>query len=106
MIEMRLERRNEEDLIFLGDLVEQAAKTEFWKLLRAMTIGRKSYELQKSSSGIPASADRVLGRLEAYETILSDLQTMVEEKNRLTAPLEPEAEDILEPEKVSQGGEI
>lgn len=105
-IKERLSRRAPEDIIKLGEIVEHAVKGDFWKLLQEMTVGRKSYELQKSVSG-GGVAERILGRLEAYETILMDLENMVEEKRQLQMPLAPEAspeEEYNVSERIPTGG--
>ncbi|MBX4189760.1 hypothetical protein KW791_00460 [Candidatus Parcubacteria bacterium] len=75
-------RRERHSIIYLGELVERHLRGEIGAILKALTAGRISTELGKSSvSGV--SAERVLGRLEMAESLWNDLEQFVHDKDKL-----------------------
>jgi hypothetical protein len=80
--------RNEvEHIIYVGELVEKAIKSEFGAILKALTAGRVSTELNANKSG-SLSSDRVLGRIEMANNLWDDLEQFVLDKDKLQAPQE------------------
>jgi len=107
-IEERLQRSDDSDIVIMGDLIHQGLNSEFGRLLLAMINNFKSMEIQKSIAS-KESSEKVLGRLEAYESILGDLKGMIVEKERIQRPLEalePETELAAEQTTVLRGGEV
>lgn len=82
-------RQEKQEIIYIGELVEKTLKGEFGAVLKALTAGRVSQELQNAkSSGIPS--DRILGRCEMAENLWNDLEQFVLDKDKLLQPLERE----------------
>lgn len=69
------------DIVYIGELVEKVLLGEFGSVLRALMKGRAAMELNESRVTAKVSADRYLGRLDAYERILSDLEQYVLDKD-------------------------
>jgi len=88
-IEERMRRNDIEDKIYIGEIVEQATSGEFGAVLRCIIEGLKDIELQKSKIS-EADANRVLGRLEAYNQIQNELDTCIETKNKLKEEIKEE----------------
>lgn len=88
-IEDRMLRANEEDRVILGNIVESLAKTDGWKVIRAVTEGRRVMEIANAKNGT-LNSDRILGRIEAYETIMSDLEQFVKDRDDLQRPVNTE----------------
>lgn len=108
-IEERLTRRSPDDIIFIGNLIQNAMRSDFWVVLQMLSSSLKVEEIEKSKTGIggPISSDRVLGRIEAYETLTSNLEAFVTMKEELSKPLtqkkespEDGAEEIIDREEV------
>lgn len=78
--------RNEADhIVYVGELVERILKGEFGAVLKALTVGRVSSELQMSKDG-KISSERVLGRIEMADGLWNDLEQYVHDKDRVRAP--------------------
>jgi hypothetical protein len=73
-----------QEIVYLGELVENTLKGEFGAIIKCLTAGRVSEELNKSKDG-KLSADRILGRLEMAESLWNDLEQFVLDKDRLLA---------------------
>jgi len=88
-IEERLARRAPDDIVYIGGLIQNSMKSEFWKVLEMMTASLKIEEIEKSKNGLGAqiSSDRVLGRIEAYETIITNLEAIAAQKEELSKPI-------------------
>lgn len=92
-IEERLLRRDTEDLIYIGELVEKMLLQETGSILKALTNGRISHEAETSAkSGL--SAERHLGRIEAYQQVMNDLETFVTDMKKLKEPIEVKEEQV------------
>lgn len=86
-IEERLARRSPEDVIYLGELVENFLNTDCGALLTVLLNSRVSMELEKSlRSNI--SADRVLGRCEMANILMGDFEQFVIDKQKMSEPIE------------------
>lgn len=89
-IQERLSRRSQEDLIYVGELVERVCfkednqPTEFLQLLKALTEGRAENEAMMNKNG--TSAERILGRIEMAYKLVNDLQQFVIDKDSAKAP--------------------
>jgi hypothetical protein len=104
----KLIRRNDDDIFYIGHLIEQAKKTEFWQLLSIMTEGRKVNEIELSkATHNNFSADRILGRIEAYETLLDDMDSWLDQVEVLRRPKqEISKEDQESAQEISSTAEI
>lgn len=112
-IEERMTRRNSDDIIHVGTLIENVRKGEFWQVLSFVTASLRVSEIEKSKNGIggPIVAERVLGRIEAYETVISELEALVLLKDELVRPVKKSksapddgAEEIIDREEVEPSG--
>jgi len=75
-------------IIYIGRLVEETLKGEFGSVLRALLRGRAAADLSESRiHGCTLSSDRYLGRLDAYERILQDLEQYVLDKDQAAVRL-------------------
>ena len=89
-IEERMIRRNQEDIEYLGDLVERHYQGEFGKVLTALTQGRVMEEALRPKNG--ESSERILGRIEMAAKLTQDLEQFIYDRDKLRAPKEKEPE--------------
>src|SRR3990167_4578824 len=109
-IRERMIRRNSEDIIYIGDLVEQHVRGEFGEILTALTQGRVTEEALQERSNL--SADRILGRIAMAATLSQDLEQYIIDRDDLMRPIHSEksfpettiASEVGLPEQ--RGGEI
>lgn len=98
-IQERLSRKNNEDVIYIGEYVEKILNSEFGEILRAYINGAITRELKydhkSADERFMLKADRTLGRCEAYTNVLYELERMVDDAQQLKIPVEEE-EDIEE----------
>ncbi len=91
-IEQRLIRRHQEDVIEIGNILEKFYNGQAGAILRAIVNGRKSEEAKIHQTELatyhPTHAERVLGRIEAYQNIIDDIEQAIADKNRYTEPIE------------------
>ena len=91
-IDQRLVRRRQEDIIEIGNIIEKFYNGQGGAILRAIINGRKSEEAKIHQTELatlhPTPAERVLGRIEAYQNIIDDIEQAIEDKNRLIEPIE------------------
>lgn len=109
MIKEAFERQNNEDLIIIGNLVSQALNSDFGKLLNLLINNLKLMEVNNSRNNIGGSSDKVLGRLEAYDTVLNDLQGFISRMEELQQPIQTEViDEELASEQYTRpmGGEV
>lgn len=107
-IEDRFERRENEDMVILGDLVEKHMNGDFGRVFQLIIESLKSMEITNSRSNT-GSSDKVLGRLEAYETVISEFAAFIQAKQELQRPIgnmAPETELASEQVSPIRGGEI
>lgn len=108
-IEDRLKRQNEEDLVIIGDIIDHFFKSDMGKIFTNGLNNLKSMELHNSRAR-DTSAEKVVGRLEAYETIVADLQGFVDRKNELQEPVKRDTTESFEAEELVnapiRGGEV
>lgn len=102
----RLVRQESEDIIIIAEMIEG----ECGELVRAMITNLLNMELSHSRSDA-SSSDRKIGRLEAYRTILDDMDGFISRRDDLQRPIEREeqegpvaSEQVTVP--VARGGEI
>lgn len=104
-IEERLERKDNEDIIILGELL----KSEGVQLVRLMVKNLINLELSHSRAD-GASSDKKIGRLEGYQTVLDDIAGFIQGADELNIPVNPESEESYNAEEqitqVGRGGEI
>lgn len=104
----RFERQDNEDIVIIGEIIDKALRSDFGELLRIMIANLNNLEIANSRNG-NGSSDKVLGRLEGYQTFLSDLETFVARKNELQRPIAYSDEESSQAnEQISplRGGEI
>ncbi len=88
-IEQRLVRRSMEDIIHIGEALEKFYNGQSGAVLRAFINGRITEEAKiHYDKTIQLSSDRILGRIEAYQMIIDDIEKAIQDKNQLTAPKE------------------
>lgn len=80
-------RRESDAIIYVGTLVENVLRGEFGAIIKALTVGRVSTELKNNREG-KLNTERLVGRLEAYDTLWEDLEQFVLDKDSLLKPLE------------------
>jgi hypothetical protein len=109
-LEQRLERLEDEDLLIIGEKVQQFLDSELGKLFKNKLLPNlQKMEIERSRDG-KISADRALGRIEAYNVVLSDLENFVASKKELERPIRQDNQES--PMAVEQtvspvrGGEI
>lgn len=71
-------------IIYIGGVIEQALKGEVGAIIKALTAGRIAMELSNNKDG-RISSDRLMGRLEMAQTLWSDLENYVLDKDKLLA---------------------
>lgn len=102
-------RQDAQDVVVIGELIEHSLNGDFGRLLKAMLENLKAMELANSRNNA-GSSDKVLGRLEAYDTVLGDLHGFIARKNELQLPREEESSEetemASEPFSAPRGGEI
>lgn len=100
-------RKESEHIIYVGQLVEKALTGEVGAVIKALTAGRVSAELNSNRDG-KLSPDRVLGRVEMANNLWDDLEQFVIDKDVLLRPItettKVPAQSITESE-VKQVGE-
>lgn len=82
-------RGEREHVIYLGELVERTLKSEFGAILKALTAGRISMELD-SQKDSKRSADYHMGRASMGNDLWHDFEQFVLDKDSHERPL-PEA---------------
>ena len=91
-----LVRQEDGDRIEIGEVVKRTLNGKFGDVLRAFINGMVTRELKDSQSNptdrMPLSAERVLGRCEAYQNCLYGLEEMIEDAEDLQRPQEEEEE--------------
>lgn len=90
-IEERMVRREPEDIIEIGRALDAMYNGSAGAVIRAMVNGRISLEAKQHREGSPIKAGRALGRIEAYQTLLDDIELAIAQYYSLTKPL-PESE--------------
>lgn len=80
-------RKEAEHIIYVGQLVERMLKSEFGAVLKALTAGRTGAELAANKDG-HISSDRILGRIEMADSLWSDLEQFVLDKDAQLRPIE------------------
>lgn len=90
-------KKEAEHIIYVGQLVERILNSEFGAVLKALTAGRASAELAANKDG-KLSSDRILGRIEMADSLWSDLEQFVLDKDAQLKPLEqPDLSSTTEP---------
>ena len=95
-ISERLQRRSNDDIIYIGSLVEKHCfkngneSTEFLELIKALTEGRAEQEALMNKPD--QSAQRILGRIEMAYRLINDLNQFVIDKEAINRPLSKEDE--------------
>lgn len=78
-------RKEEDHIRYVGELVERALKSEIGAILKALTAGRISMELE-SAKVSTKSSDWHLGRASMGNDLWNDLETFVLDKDALNRP--------------------
>lgn len=91
-IEERMIRREPEDLIEIGRALEVMYASAAGAILRAMVNGRISLEAKQHREGTAIKPGRALGRIEAYQQLLDDIELAISQYYQLIEPI-PEAEE-------------
>jgi len=82
-----------------GEIVKRAYEDKFGEVLRSLVNGRITKGLSdhqlNPSDRMPITPDRILGRLEGYQTIIDDLELMIQEAEDLQRPLEEDSDSQI-----------
>lgn len=70
------------EIVYIGEMVENTLLGEFGAILRALIKGLSASSLAESRVKGEISADRYLGRLDAYDKILENLEQYVIDKDQ------------------------
>lgn len=83
-------RRAPDDIVYIGEIVGHVREGEFWKVLGFVSASLRVDEIERAKNGVGGaiSSDRVLGRIEAYETLISSLEAFYIQKQELQKPIE------------------
>lgn len=88
-IEQRLVRRSMEDIIHIGEQLDRFYSGQAGVVLRAFINGHITEECRiHYDKSQQLSADRILGRIEAFQIIIDDIERAIQEKNQLVQPEE------------------
>lgn len=102
-IEERLVRQSPADVVEIGEVIERAYYGQFGAVLKAIIEGLMTegltYHTRNEKDVVPLSADRILGRLEGYQRIISEIEASIEKKNELLKPQKEDEDDEEEPKK-------
>lgn len=91
-IKERLVRRSQEDIIEIGHILERFYSSDAGDVLRAIINGRIARESRVHEDGrTQLDPARILGRIEAWQMLIDDIETAIQDKDSLTQPL-PEEE--------------
>lgn len=107
-LEERFDRQSPEDQVILGEIIDHFFQSDAGRLFKLMAQNLQRMEIQSSRNG-GVNADRALGRIEAYDTVLTDLEMFVNRKRELQRPVEPNDEVLEGAEEITspiRGGEI
>ena len=85
-------RRDVQDTIYIGEVAERLYNGQQGELLRALINGLKQEEAVRNFDGVQVPSDMVLGRIQAYQTIIDRIEFMIQQKEKLMAPKESEPE--------------
>lgn len=86
-------RKEAEHIIYVGNLVERALKGEIGAVIKALTVGRISAELTNSrTTQVPS--ERTLGRIEMADSLWSDFEQFVNDKDKLLKPSEENLQGV------------
>jgi hypothetical protein len=78
-------RKEAQDIIYVGLLVERTLRGEFGAVLKALTAGRIASELSDRTSTV--ASERRVGRLEMANQLWEDLEEYVHDKDRMQASI-------------------
>lgn len=90
-IEERMVRREQEDIITIGQTLETFYNTDAGAIIRAMVNGRVALEAKQHREGSPIKPGRALGRIEAYQQLVDDIEIAIAQYHDLIRPLPEEA---------------
>jgi hypothetical protein len=90
-IEERMVRRDPEDLIEIGRALDTFYNSEAGAIIRAMCNGRVSQEARQHKEGSAIKPGRALGRIEAYNQLIDDIEIAIAQYHDLTRPQPEEA---------------
>ena len=91
-IKEALVRQSVDDRVMIGDIVKKALNGKFGEVLRALVNGLTTecleYNQVNPTDRMPLSAERLLGRMEAYHNIIYKLEAAISDSESLQLPEE------------------
>lgn len=88
-----LVRRNTQDIIHIGETAQRLYGGQHGELLRAIISGHIQQEAKNNVYDENISDAKVLGRIQAYQQIIDDIELMITQKDKLLhEPIEEESE--------------
>lgn len=88
----RLIRREMEDIIEIGNIMDVFYSSEAGIVVRAIINGQISKESASHYFDAKIPADRILGRIEAFQKVIDSIELAIKDKDDLTRPI-PEGEE-------------
>ncbi len=91
-IKEALIRKDTSDIVYIGEVAQKMYESEAGELLRALLNGYIGEEAIRHKEDEKTSADRVLGRIEMCQTILDDIEFMIDQARKLKEPIIEESD--------------
>lgn len=88
----RLIRREPEDVIEIGNIMDAFYSSEAGTVLRAIINGQISKESNAHYYDSKIPAERILGRIEAFQKVIDSIELAIKDKDDLTRPIPEEGE--------------
>jgi len=103
-VKERLNRFNEEDIVFIGNLYSDFKGSDMYQLLSAVTENQIMAEL--SDMGSKENSDKRIGRLEGIRAVLTAFETYEKFRDQVLAQKKEEEKEKtpLEEPAIRQGG--
>lgn len=86
-------KKDTQDIVYIGEIAQRLYGGQHGELLRAIIQGHIQAEAKNNEYVENISDSKVLGRIQAYQTIIDDIELMISQKDKLVnEPVEKEEE--------------
>jgi hypothetical protein len=89
----RLIRREQEDIIEIGNVMDAFYSSDAGVILRAIINGQICKEGNSHYYEAKIPADRILGRIEGFQKVIDSIELAIKDKDDLTRPIPEEGQD-------------
>ncbi len=89
-MEEALIRKDDPDVIYIGDIAEKFYNSAAGDLLRAICRGKQGEAIEMGEQDLRIPADRTVGRVEAYQNVINAVEQAIADGKELQRPLEPD----------------